>query len=361
MKKILIIFVLIVQGISIKAEKCTHIRMNNDGTVQTASGTIYRLFQSEMFSVDSTNVLSIFSDRANINSISGSFSTSYGPNYQYDIESKISVRRDDDSLYVRVRRVKDLYVCLLINQNRNSCFARITENQQGTYQSYSLKSIQCDSNSILRIAPIGFYSFVVHWKNIKKVDERIDSTRYTVYELSTIKFSNNDTISLYSTTQKEPYLERIEDRGVSHSSFFMYMVLLLCLFFILFLSATTYFYWRKLSHHKHAYNNEAVEICDEQIEDNRKLQKERSDLSSKLSKLEKKLHDEHIRSMHLENELAILHNTVIEKEKENEALKMEIEKRNDRIYSIENKLKKAEYDNHQLEEKLSQNNALATE
>ena len=105
----------------------------------------------------------------------------------------------------------------------------------------------------------------------------------------------------------------------------------------------------------------AVEICDEQIDDNRKLQKECSDLSSKLSKLEKKLHAEHIRSMHLGKELVILHNTVIEKEKENEALKMEIEKRNDRIYSIENKLKKAEYDNRQLEEKLSQNNVLATE
>lgn len=133
------------------------------------------------------------------------------------------------------------------------------------------------------------------------------------------------------------------------------------LFFILFLSSTTYFYWRKLSRHKHAYNNKAVGICDEQIDDNRKLQEECSYLSSQLSKLKNTFHDEHIRSMHLENELVNLHNTVIEKEKENEVLKMEIKKSEGRIFSIENKLKKAEYDNRQLEEKLSQNNALATE
>lgn len=357
MKKILILFALIVQCISIKAEKCTHISMNYDGTVQTASGTIYRLFQSEMFSVDSTNVLSIFSDRASINNISGSFSISYGTNYRYDIESKISVRRDDDSLYVRVRKVKNLYVCLLINQNRNTCFAKITEDQQGAYQSYSLKSIQCDSNSILRIAPIGYFSFVVHWNNIKKIDERIDSTRYTIYELSTIKISNNDTISLYRTTQKEPYLERTEDRGESHSSFPMFMVLFLCLFFILFLSATTYFYWRKLIRHKHANNNKAVGIFDKQIDDNRKLQKECSYLSSQLTIIEKKFRDEHIRRMHLEKEMVLLNDKITKKDNENESLKLEIKKYDDRIYSIENKLKKAEYDNRQLEEKLSQDKA----
>ena len=354
MKKVLILFVLIVQCISIKAEKCTHIRMNNDGTIQTASGTIYRLFQSEMFSVDSTNVLSIFSDRASISNISGSFSTSYWPNYRYDIESKISVRRDDDSLYVRVRRVKDLYVCLLINQNRNTCFAKITEDQQGTYQSYPLKSIQCDSNSILRIAPIGFYSFVVHWNNIKRVDERIDSTRYTIYELSTIKISNNDTIRLYRTTQKEPYLERIEDRDESHSSFSVYMVLLLFLILILFLSTTTYFYWRKLRCRIHTNNNGAVGIHDEQIDHIRKLQEECSYLSSQLKIKEKEFRDEHIRRMHLEKEMAQLNHIIIKEKEENEFLKMEIKKCNDRIYSIENKLKKAEYDNRQLEEKLSQ-------
>lgn len=352
MKKILILFALIVQCISIKAEECTHIRMNNDGTVQTASGIIYRLFQSEMFSVDSAKVLSIFSDRASINSISGSFSTSYGPhNYRYDIEDRISLRRDDDSLYVCVRRVKDLYVCLLINQNRNTCFARITEDQQGAYQSFSLKTTQCDSNSILRIAPIGFYSFVVHWNNIKRVDERIDSTRYTIYELATIKISNNDTIRIYRTSQKIPYLERIEDSGESHSSFSMYMVLLLCLIFILFLSTTAYFYWRKLSRHKH----EDVEFCKE--DDNRSLRKECSDLSSQLEKIEEKFHDEHTRRMYLAKNMAQLNDIITEKEKENTLLKMEINKCNARIYSIENKLKKAEYDNRQLEEKLSQDKA----
>ena len=61
--------------------------------------------------------------------------------------------------------------------------------------------------------------------------------------------------------------------------------------------------------------------------------------------------------MHLEKEIAQLNNTITGKDKENESLKMEIKKCNDRLYSIENKLKKAEYDNRQLEEKLSQNNA----
>ena len=355
MNKILILFALIVQCIFIKAENRTHIRMNYDGTVQTASGTIYKLFQNEMISVDSTNVLSIFSDKASINNISGSFSTSHGLTYRYDIEPKISVRRDDDSLYVRVKRVKDLYVCLLINQNRNSCFARITENQQGTYQSYSLKSIQCDSKSILRIAPIGFYSFVVHWKNIKKVDERIDSTRYTVYELSTIKISNNDTISFYSTTQKEPYLERIEDGEEWLSLNILYIFLLIILTLII--CITIYIYWRKSNIHKLIEKPEMIGLNDEQIVDNRKLKKECSDLSSQLTIIEKKLRDEHIRRMHLEKDMTLLNDKIAEKEKENESLKMEIKRCNDRIYSIEKKLKKAEYDNRQLEEKLSQDKA----
>lgn len=227
MKKILILFVLIVQSISIKAEKCTHIRMNNDGTVQTASGTIYRLFQSEMFSVDSTNVLSIFSDRASIN----------------------------------------------------------------------------------------------------------------------------------STTQKEPYLVRIEDAKKSPLSKFLYISTLIMFTLIICIVIYIYNYWRRSNIHKLIEKPEMIGLNDEQLVDNRKLRKECSDLSSQLTIIEKKFRDEHIRRMHLEKDMVLINDIIAKKEKENESLKMEIKKCNDRIYSIENKLKKAEYDNRQLEEKLSQDKA----
>ena len=150
-------------------------------------------------------------------------------------------------------------------------------------------------------------------------------------------------------------MERIEDRVESHSSFSVYMVLLLFLILILLLSTTTYFYWRKLRCRIHANNNEAVEIHDEQIDDIRKkLQKECSYLSSQLKIKEKEFREEHIRRMRLEQKMDQLDHIIIKEKEENEFLKMEIKKCNDRIYSIENKLKKAEYDNRQLEEKLSQ-------
>lgn len=168
--------------------------------------------------------------------------------------------------------------------------------------------------------------------------------------MSTIKISNNETIRLYRTTQKEPYWGRVENSVELHSSNSIYIALLICLTLII--CITIYIYRRKSSIHKLINKPEIVGLSDEQIDDNRKLRKECSDLSSQIAIIESKFHNEHIRRGHLEKEMAKLYDTVTQKEKENEVLKMEIKKCNDRIYSIENKLKKAEYDNRQLEEKL---------
>lgn len=111
MNRVLLFIFLFVNCIPLFAEKNKYIFMHDDGTVQTASGTIYKLFQGEKFAVGSTNALVIFPDTALINCISGHYYI-HDTNYQFDIESMISVRRDNDSLYVRVKRMDGLRECL---------------------------------------------------------------------------------------------------------------------------------------------------------------------------------------------------------------------------------------------------------
>lgn len=369
MDKTLILGGFLMLGISMYADKSKNILMDNDGTIQTTSGTIFRLFQGEMFAIDSINSLAIFTDRAFVNNVSGYYSTRYGTKNQYDVEPRISIRKDSDSIYVRIKKINGFRECLLINQNRNKCFAKLTEAQLGSYHSYSLTDIQCDSNTVLRIAPIGFYSFIVHWDNIKRITEHIDTTRYTTYELTITKTSNKDTIRTYKSSRIEP-INIIERSDEPHSFSLLYMILGICLSLIFGIGIV--FVWRKNIVQKRQaifegedminYKEPDKGIC----EDHTRMAKYERMLESKnkeirniltkieqfkcmLEKKEKEIHNEMAERDYLVKELEM---TKKEGEKKLQVVKEELKKSENRLYSIENQLRKTEYDKQRLEEEL---------
>ena len=202
MKKTLILYFFFAQLSFLYAENGKYIRIEHDGTIQTISGTIYRLFQGEIFEIDSTNALKVFTDRAFIHNINGSYVIQDEKDYNNDVLPQIILKKDKDSLYVQIKKTSGLEECLLINQNRNTCFAKLGKKQYGKFVNYSLDAIRCDSNTILRIAPEGFLSITVPVVNIKGISEKNDSSIFMLTELSVIKTCNRDTISFLNNKKR---------------------------------------------------------------------------------------------------------------------------------------------------------------
>lgn len=327
LQKALTVFAFLLLCISTHADNAKYIQMDNDGVIQTTSGTIYRLFQGERLSIDSTNTINIFSDKAFVHNISGLYNildeSNYKSYYDYDVESKISIRKDNDSLYVRIKHIDGFRECLLINQNRNKCFAKLTEKQLETFNSYSLNAIKCDSNTVIRIAPIGFFSFVVHWNNIKRVSENINSTRYTIYELTITKTSNKDTIRTYKRLRKEPYMERKD-------SFILYIVVCVTLV----LGIAMLLCWKVISRKKKITVKKISELLEEVSLRNKinELEKERAML---MENLEKRKEEGKERMYSLKKQLEKYECRVKELKDENHVLKCDL----DRSYEEKSELK----------------------
>lgn len=223
MRKVFLLFCFWAICISVYAKHPNFIRIKdyNGAAIKTQSGQAIWLFQGETFEIDSDGSLKIFDEKLFMNRISGDYYDSKMNNYpinnsnkevsdtcKFDVESEISVRKDDDSLYIRIKPINGFSKCHLINQEKNKIFGTLNNKQQGSYYSYSLEEIQLDSNSILRIAPIGFYSFLVHWNNIKGVTQyvdtlQIDTIRHISQKLSITKTCYGDTIKTYVMEKHE--------------------------------------------------------------------------------------------------------------------------------------------------------------
>lgn len=324
------------------AENSKFISIEHDGTIQTISGTIYRLFQGEIFEIDSKNALKAFSDRALIHNINGSYEIQDKKDYNKFVLPKITLKKDKDSLYVQIKKTSGLEECLLINQTRNTCFAKLGEKEFGKFIKYSLDAIRCDSCTILRIAPKGFLSITVPLVDVKGISEKNDSSIFILTELSVIKTCNRDTISFFKTSRKDPY-----NQDVSVSHFPMYVSIFVTIFVtIVLLGIILLLQWKRIHSnkeapsHKKEFNKESsqkeilVEINVLRME-NAQCKQIISELKDDLSKVEK--------NACISEEREKIHCSMIR------TLQDELEKNKKRLYSIEISLSKAEYDKHQLE------------
>ena len=339
MKKTLILYFFILQLSFLHADNSKFISIEHDGTIQTISGTIYRLFQGEIFEIDSKNALKAFSDRALIHNINGSYEIQDKIDNNKFVLPKITLKKDKDSLYVQIKKTSGLEECLLINQNRNTCFAKLGEKEFGKFIKYSLDAIRCDSCTILRIAPKGFLSITVPLVDIKGICEKNDSSIFILTELSVIKTCNRDTISFFKTSRKEPYNQNVH---VSHFPMYVSIfVIIILLGIILLLQWKRIHSNKEVPSHKKKYHIESSqkEILVKEINvlgmENDKCKATICELKCNLEKVKK--------------------NACISEEREKAHCKMikelndELEKNKKRLYSLEIRLNKAEYDKHQLE------------